>query len=130
MNLYRAYSKWHHLDKNHIESIEIEKLDVDYPVLREDTWFAVIKGKYYFNNEEYDKAIATLELAKQSCSSKNLCYILGACNESAKRFDRAEEQYKFLRDAIPGLVRPSYLLAKLYRTDKEVGKRSARNSEL
>lgn len=122
IHFYRGYSMWHFAGKDYLTSYEIEKLELDYPFLMQDSWFLLAKGKNYLENKKYSKAITTLELAKKSCPSKHLYYLLGACYESEKKFDYAERQYKFLKYSLPSLVRPRYLLAKLYYKSGQIAK--------
>lgn len=80
------------------------------------------KGEYLLNTGEYNNGIKILESAKNSCPNPGLYYLLGDAYLSVKKYKQAEEQYTFLSYALPNLVRPKYLLAKLYyetgQTDK------------
>lgn len=117
--IYIGYHRWYITGERYFQNNEIDQLAIDHPFLLNDPGFAVVLGNHLLQKRDYDKAINFLESAKTYCPNKSLYYTLGTAYKLVGKYDKAEEQYKFLVYALPGLVRPRYMLAKLYYDTKQ-----------
>ncbi len=109
ISVHNAYKQWYN-----VEDENVEKLKEFNSILRQDHWYLVAEGESFFDLGRYNEAILLFEQAKKICSNKKLYYDLGNAYESVHKYDEAEKQYKFISDAMPALLQPKYLLAKLY----------------
>jgi hypothetical protein len=71
-------------------------------------------GDYYYNTKKYHEAIKYYRLASELSSSKEIRYSLGESYEKIGWTKAAEKEYLFVERSIPHLIKPKYLLAKLY----------------
>jgi O-antigen ligase len=114
INLYSGYKEWRSAETTDFPKIDFDNLAEAYPFLAENSWFVVSRANQLFANSKFEEGINTLEEIKKSCPYKTLYYSLGFAYQQLNRNDKAEEQYKFLENALPSLVRPKYELAMLY----------------
>ena len=119
MKLYQGYKQWHSSETEPSQYIETDDLVTTFPFLIEDPKFVVLQGYNLIAKQKFDEAVTLLESAKSFCPNKSLYYALGLAYKYSNKTDKAEEQYKFLEYAMPTLIRPKYMLAKLYYETKQ-----------
>ena len=90
-----------------------------YPILADHPSYLIILGKQLKNEQAYDKAIVVFKNAKQICPDPEIYYELGNVYCLVKQYDYAEKEYSFISIAIPSLLKPSYLLAKMYHESNQ-----------
>jgi tetratricopeptide (TPR) repeat protein len=90
-----------------------------YPILADNSYYMISLGKALTNDSNYAKAIGILLSAKKITPSKEVYYTLGKAYQRTGQFQKAEIQYNFVLHAIPNLLKPSYLLTKLYFENKK-----------
>ncbi len=90
---------------------QLDKYDF---IVELEPWYKMTKCDYLVYAGRYDEAINLLEHSKQITSDTKLYYALGDLYSFKKQFPQAERQFEFLYYALPGLLKPKYLLAKLY----------------
>jgi tetratricopeptide (TPR) repeat protein len=83
-------------------------------VISGEPWYKLRKCDYLLHTGNYGQAITQLEEAKNVTAEKTIYFSLGSLYNFEKKYNRAEEQYLFLYYALPNLLKPKYLLAKLY----------------
>ena len=90
---------------------EFEKV---YPILQKEGDFLMNYGKALTMAEQYKKAIAVLERAKQYLNTTIIETALGDAHKAEKHYKEAEGAYTRAANMLPGRFYPHYLLAKLY----------------
>ncbi len=63
---------------------------------------------------DYETAIRILEAAKAVTPDPELYYSLGQAYEATGNYDLALQQFRYVTIALPGLLRPYYLITRLY----------------
>ncbi|MBC7915461.1 MAG: O-antigen ligase family protein, partial [Pyrinomonadaceae bacterium] len=79
-------------------------------------------GDFYYNSNKYYKASEYYYLASKLSPSKEIKYALGECYEKLGKFSLAEQEFLDVDKRIPHLIKPNYLLAKLYYSSKQYQK--------
>jgi len=85
-----------------------------YPQLADNGFYMITLGKAFLNDSGYHQAIRILAEAEKIYPYKDVYYSLGNACKNTGDFLGAEKQYAFVAYEIPGLLKPHYLLAKLY----------------
>jgi O-antigen ligase len=111
---YRSYRAWKVAESEGVLKKQAELLAARYRVLRQDSWFNLVRASYFYSQKNYNDAIEIIHRSAIRCASSNVYYTLGACYESIGEFDKASDVYLFLRNALPDHVRPRYLLAMMH----------------
>lgn len=83
-------------------------------IMSDDPSYLLEMSNHFIRRGKYHLAIKHLTTAKEYSSTVELYYRLGTCYEMIGDFKSAASQYSFVEKAIPGLIRPKYLLAVLY----------------
>lgn len=73
-------------------------------------------GDVYHSEENYWVALKYYNRAIRYSYDNEFVYSLGNCYEKLNLYSEAEEQYMKVTASIPNLLKPHYLLAKLYYT--------------
>ena len=93
---------------------KINKLPILSAQLNENPHYLCFLGDYYYNASLYQEAINTYTKASKLSTSKEIRYSLGECYKKIGLMNLAEKEYKSIERFIPHLIKPKYLLAKLY----------------
>ncbi len=91
-----------------------DKLWSLYPILADHPSYLSALAKKLKDEKTYIDAINILQNAKQISPEKEIYFALGDIYSSLKQYDDAEKEYMFVSIAIPSLLKPKYLLAKMY----------------
>ncbi len=113
INLYSGFREMRFVEEGRIRNRSFG-LSTNYPFLLQDSRFVVLYANDLIATGEFNKAIKLLESAKAFCPGKNLFYTLAMAYRYSNKNEKAEEQYVFIENALPGHMRPRYMLAKLY----------------
>jgi O-antigen polymerase len=88
-------------------------------------------AKLYMVRAEYGQAIPFLEKAIRLSPEKELYYDLGTCYEKCHQKRKAHDAFLLVKEAIPNLVKPRYLMAMLeYNTGDKKAFLSAADAAL
>ena len=68
----------------------------------------------HFSQTRYQKSVETYKLALTHSCSKQYFYKLGEAYEKLHNFKSAIRTYQKVKEILPGLIKPRYLLAKAY----------------
>lgn len=90
-----------------------------YPVLADNSSYMISLGKALYNDSNYTKSIEILSTAKKITPNKEVYYTLGHAYKRTGQFQNAEQEYLFIRFAIPNLISPNFFLTKLYFDNKK-----------
>lgn len=75
-----------------------------------------------YSQKQYKKALPFFRAATLYKFEKDYIYDLGMCLEQLQDFRAAEDQYETIQSSIPHLIRPKFLIAKLYLSEGEIHK--------
>lgn len=118
----KAYSIGYLIEKEGYKAGAMTKMNQYDFILQTEPWFILRKCDYLLHLNQYDKAIAGLEAAKTRASNKIIYLKLGDLYAYQKKYNKAEAQYRFVYYALPGLIQPRYLLARLYYESHKTAK--------
>jgi len=115
--LYKGYKAWSEAEMLYRAGIYGEackSFSEAYPGMKYNGGYLQYYGKSLYMNEEYNKSIKILELAKFYTSDEILYTSLGDGYKALKRTKEAESAYKQAIVMVPHKLYPHYLLARLY----------------
>lgn len=121
--LYKTYNtlssllKFKHLNENFFymdDETYHAKLVELYGDLHYNFQYLFILGNSYKASGDYISAVRTLNRTKKIIPVKETYYTVGMLYEKLNNSALAEQEYSFVSRKIPYLIRPKYLLAKLY----------------
>lgn len=81
--------------------------------------FQLTLGLLLLADKQNANAMEALTKAKKISSDKIVYYCLGKAFEMRGDYKKAEAEYRFVATAMPTLLRPWYLIAKMYYTNKD-----------
>lgn len=111
---YKAYRELKIAEENGYEGNYLKALMPYEYILKDYPHMPLLQANYFLTNKEFPKAINELERAKSKCPAITLYYMLGDTYKQVKDYKKAEHNYLAVSNALPNLVKPHYLLAKLY----------------
>ncbi|MBO9204020.1 MULTISPECIES: O-antigen ligase family protein [Niastella] len=119
----KALYKWGQL----LTTQEQEKIAGSYanrllplcPTLADNSSYMISLGKALYSDSNFTKSIEILTTAKKITPNKEVYYMLGHAYKRTGQFQKAEQQYLFVRFAIPNLISPNFFLTKLYFDNKK-----------
>ena len=112
--LYRCYYLENNIGKNGYNSQVMFEFNHYKLIVNTEPWYKLRQCDYLLHIGHYKQAIQELEKTISITSAKTLSFSLADLYIYDKQYDKAEEQYKFIYYALPGLVEPKYRLAKFY----------------
>lgn len=125
----RAMKKWKGLDKERPAPGETYqgKYAALYPLLADNGHFLLDYAGACATDGNYRKAIAILESAKTRTPDPGLYYNLGEAYEATGSYAFALQHYGYVAITLPGLLRPHYLITRLYyrKGDQKAFRRAA-----
>lgn len=107
-NRAKAYMNWKRTAHLGIAQIEVQTILVDHPVYLFHLANQAMRGN------EYSRALDYLKRTISYGNYPQYYYTLGACYEELNQPSKALACYESVRAAIPNLLTPNYLKAKLY----------------
>ncbi|TKC57597.1 O-antigen ligase family protein [Pedobacter hiemivivus] len=109
----KAYLHWTSITFEKDDIFEINDLLMLYSALNTEPNYLNRIASYYIKNGHYLKAIPYLQRATKFSPYKGFYYALGNCQEKIGNYREAKMNYTLIEKAIPNLIKPKYLLAKL-----------------
>lgn len=106
-----ALTEWKHVILNTRKESVLPTL---YRSLKFNPNYLCSLGDYYYNQNKFNEAILYYKRARTFSSSKEIVYALGESYQKLGRVQAAEQEYMFVENSLPQLIKPKYLLAKLY----------------
>jgi len=85
-----------------------------YPRLSDNVSFLLANGYACMDDKNYDQAINVLEKARALSPDPVIYYTLGNAYEASGKYEQALRLYSYVATAIPGLLRPYYLITRVY----------------
>jgi O-antigen polymerase len=122
IELYFAYSLESSLTAFGDNTAILSKLNTRYNIIQNDVWYGLVDCDAIIKTGNYIKAIYELERLEKNSSDVRIYYALGNLYDFEKKSTQAELQYKFLYYALPGLLKPKYMLAMLYHNTGQKAK--------
>lgn len=111
--MYKKYVEFGKVKSIPNAMTKIKELNSLYTFLSYDAIFLEELAMSNIEGRNYRQAISNLERAIKLSPYKELYFNLGYCYEQLGDFDMAKQQYMLIQKAIPNLIRPRFLLAKL-----------------
>lgn len=122
----RSYLIW---QQSREGTVRQEKLFEIYPYLNDDPDFNNYLGHKLYKQKQYLQALKFFRIATLQKFEKDHIYDLGRCLERLGDFRAAEHQYEIIRSSIPQLLKPKFLIAKLYLSEGNLHKFRLKSSE-
>ena len=121
----KAFLEWQIIETKAIDASSLTKMPAQLaglsPVLGDYGEYELTLGLMLLAGKQNTKAIVALQKAKKITNNKMVYYCLGKAFEMQGDYRAAETQYRYVATAIPFLLRPYYLMAKMYYTNKAYG---------
>lgn len=118
----KAFLEWQIIESKTTEASSLIKMPGQLarlsPVLGDYGEYELTLGLMLLAGKQNTKAIEALCKAKKITNDKMVYYCLGKAFEMQGDYREAETQYRFVATAFPFLLRPYYLMAKMYYTNK------------
>ncbi|TCC96565.1 O-antigen ligase family protein [Pedobacter hiemivivus] len=118
-NKLYAYKKWMNIISTTNKDEKLDDLLLLAKPLNNNSDYLNDIAQIYKNRKQYNKAIVYLKRANSFSPYKGYYYSLGDCYERIGEYEKAIMQYKKVGGAIPNLIKPKYLLAKLHYNRKD-----------
>ncbi|MBD1432870.1 O-antigen ligase family protein [Sphingobacterium sp. DN00404] len=106
-----AYVRWYKMEQGEVTEKAVLAIEAD---LKGNGKFYNQIGHYYRVHENFDIALGYFRQAALYDFDKEYYYDLGSCYEQLEQFENAMYCYLLIEKAIPHLIKPKYLIAKLY----------------
>jgi O-antigen ligase len=123
----RSYFIWQQSREG--KMVRIENLLQIYPYLKDDADFNNHLGHWFYRQKQYQQALRFFRNATLNKFEKDHIYDLGMCLSRLCDFKAAENQYEIIQSCIPHLMKPKFLIAKLYLSMGDLHKFRSKASE-
>lgn len=111
--ILNSFAKWHTYNDLPDNRKKLDLFIKISPQLDNNPDFLLSLGILFYKTGDYKTAIKTLNQAADLSPAAEIKYALGKCYEEIGEYKIAELEYKKVMLAIPSLLKPIYMLAKL-----------------
>ena len=111
-----AMARWNRIGRSQtlLEGSYSGEFTALYTRLSDNGLFLTEYARACMDDKNYDHAVFLLEMAKQLTPDPEVYYCLGEAYEAIGKYDLALLQYRYVAGSIPGLLKPFFLITRLY----------------
>jgi len=113
ITMYYDIQEWTEIKKVPNNNLKTKRMMVLYKGLKTNANYLNDLAICHMNDSKYYEAISYLEKTVKISPNKIFYFNLGKCYENVGNYNLASKQYMLIQKAIPNLLKPRYLLAKL-----------------